>query len=779
MKKESVQDPYYSREASRYVKPVASREYLLEIIAKHKKVVTLESLIGNLKLTDQDQIEGLRRRLKAMVNDGQLIVHPTTQSYQLMTATDVKKGRIRADKDGMGYCIFSDGEASLLISPRQMRQVFDGDLVMVYARHISPEESNGIIVEVIERNTHFLVGHLSHARDSNYVIPLNRRNQHNRISLSDTNSDIAEGTLVKVQIDQQPSRTTSALGHIVSSFDDSLNGQETDIALLNHRLRHQWPEDVLNEAAAIDQNIDEKALNSRFDLRHLPFVTIDGSDSKDFDDAVYACRDGKHFRLQVAIADVSEYVQPNSALDRETRLRGNSVYFPREVIPMLPERLSTGICSLNPGEDRLALVCEMKITAKGKVVDYSFFEAVFRSHARLTYDQVSALVDHNQTPDWAENVRDNVVNLEKVYQGFLAHRQQRGALEIELPELRFIFSGLNIEKLDLVHRNTAHKMIEEAMLAANVCAAQLLDQHKIPALYRTHDEPDPQRLEDFRQYLKLSNLRLTGGNTPRPKDFLQLIKKLPQVDHPEIVYTQLLRTMMKAEYRPDCNPHFGLAYEHYCHFTSPIRRYPDLLVHRAIRTLIHSRRPANGLKRIKGAGVWKQAQSYPYDYQELVAIGLQCTDNESRAENASRDVQQYLRCSYLQQFVGNTFEGIVKAVTSFGLFIEMPGTCSEGLMHISQIGKDYYVYDALSMSLRGERTGTSYSLGSTIQVRLTKINIEQGLIDLEPANKPPSSSGKGKKKSQSGKKKQATQKTPEGSNKTEKKSTRRFRKKIR
>ena len=738
MNKNPAQDPYYSREASRYVKPIASREHLLKIISKQEKTTTLKSLINTLALTDQDQIEGLSRRLKAMLSDGQLIMNPTTHSYQLMTATDVKKGRIRADKDGMGYCVFSDGEASLLISPRQMRQVFDGDLVMVYARHTSPGESNGIIVEVIERNTHFLIGHLSRSRDSSYVIPLNRRNQHNKITLSDTNSDICEGTLVKVQIDQQPSRTTSALGRIVSSFDDSLSGQETDIALLNHRLRHEWPEDVLSEAAAIDQHIDTKTLDSRFDLRHLPFVTIDGSDSKDFDDAVYACRDDKHFRLQVAIADVSEYVQPGSALDRETRLRGNSVYFPREVIPMLPERLSNDICSLNPGEDRLALVCEMKITAKGKVVDYSFFEAVFRSHARLTYDQVSSLVDQKKTPNWAANVIDNIVTLEKVYQGFLAHRQQRGALEIELPELRFIFSGDNIAKLDLVHRNTAHKMIEEAMLAANVCAAQLLNQHNVPALYRTHDEPDPQRLEDFRQYLKLSNLRLTGGNAPRPKDFLQLIKKLPQVDYPDIVYMQLLRTMMKAEYRPDCHPHFGLAYDHYCHFTSPIRRYPDLLVHRAIRTLIHSRRPAEGLKRIKGAGIWKQTQSYPYDYQQLVAIGLQCTDSENRAESASREVQQYLRCSYLQQFVGDVFEGIVKTVTRFGLFIEMPGTCSEGLMHISQIDNDYYIYDASSMSLRGERTGITYIPGSTIQVRLTKISIDQGLIDLEPANKPQS-----------------------------------------
>ena len=723
-------DPNFQREASIYVKPVASRELLLQLISEHSKPVSLEQLTQELGLTDPDQIEGLRRRIVAMVRDGQ-IKADSNNVFQLMARSSLKSGRISATKDGTGYCIFDDVSEPLLIRAQQMRQVFDGDQVLVNERIQAGYEPDGVIVEVTERNTLSIVGNFYRTPSTSYVVPLNKRNQHISIHISGDTSDIAEGALVEVKIDQQPAITAMSQGQIHKVFDRTQAGQEIEIALLNHRLRHEWTEKLLQEAEKVPSAITDQQIKTRFDLREQAFVTIDGEDSKDFDDAVFCKKEKSGFRLWVAIADVSEYVQPGQALDLEAQLRGNSVYFPREVLPMLPERLSNGICSLNPNQDRLALVCEMRVTAKGNVTDFFFFEAVFRSHARLTYGQVASVLENKEKSQLTKEVSANLVALEKVYQAFLHSRNKRGALTIELPELRFIFENDRVKSLTHTTRNIAHKIIEEAMLAANVCAAKLLAEQKIPTLYRKHDDPDTARVTEFQQFLKLLGLRLAGNGEPRPKHFLNLIEQLDKIVNADIILMQILRTMSKAEYTPDQLPHFGLAYESYTHFTSPIRRYPDLLVHRAIRSLIHSRKKTTGVKRVKGSGIWKNKESYPYDKQQLATIGRHCTDTEKRAEDASRDVQQYLRCTYLQKFVGDSFQGIVKTVTKFGLFVEMEKTYSEGLLHISQLRGDYYIFDKNSMSLRGEHSGVTYSTGTKVGVRLVKVDIEQGMIDLE------------------------------------------------
>lgn len=735
-----------------YVQPVASRELLLQIMSEHEKPISMDQLIQELELTDPDQIEGLRRRIGAMLRSGQ-IKADSYNVFEVMPRDSLKAGRIRATKDGTGYCVFDDSSEPLLIRSQQMRQVFDGDQVLVNERLQSGYEPDGIIVEVTERNTLALVGNFHRTQSTAYVVPLNRRNQHISITITDSTTEIVDGSLVEVTIDQQPAITIMAQGHIAKTFDRAQAGMEVEVALLNHRLQHEWTDELLAEAEKIPDAINDQQIKQRFDLREQAFVTIDGEDSKDFDDAVFCQKESSGFRLWVAIADVSEYVQPGQILDSEAQLRGNSVYFPREVLPMLPERLSNGICSLNPGQDRLALVCEMCVNAKGNVTDFWFFEAVFRSHARLTYNQVATMLETKQPSQVSAEVDNNLLALEQVYQVFLRNRTNRGALAIELPELRFIFEDEQIKNVAQVHRTLAHKIIEEAMLAANVCAAQLLTTHEVPALYRAHDDPDADRVKEFRQFLKLSGLQLSGGARPQPQHFLQLIERLDGVANADIIFMQLLRTMSKAEYTSDCLPHFGLAYESYTHCTSPIRRYPDLLVHRAIRSLIHSRKKVTGVKRITGSDTWKLAQSYPYDKQQLATLGRHCTDTEKRAEDASRDVQQYLRCTYLQKFVGNTFTGIVKTVTKFGLFIEMATTYSEGLLHISQLRDDYYIFDSSSMSLRGEHSGTGYSPGTTIEVRLIKVDIDQGMVDLELANANTSTStnrGKGKDKTRKG-----------------------------
>ncbi|MDG6403909.1 ribonuclease R, partial [Pseudomonas quasicaspiana] len=508
-------------------------------------------------------------------------------------------------------------------------------------------------------------------------------------------------------------------------------------------------EAVLKEAAKLKPEVEEKDKENRVDLRHLPFVTIDGEDARDFDDAVYCeAKPGKlrlfsgGWKLYVAIADVSSYVKIGSALDAESQVRGTSVYFPERVVPMLPEQLSNGLCSLNPHVDRLAMVCEMTISKTGEMTDYVFYEAVIHSHARLTYNKVSTMLEQPKSSDARQlrgeypDVLPHLKQLYALYKVLLGARHVRGAIDFETQETRIIFgTERKIAEIRPTTRNDAHKLIEECMLAANVATAEFLKKHEIPALYRVHDGPPPERLEKLRAFLGELGLSLhKGKDGPTPKDYQALLETVRDRPDYHLIQTVMLRSLSQAVYSSDNNGHFGLNYEAYTHFTSPIRRYPDLLTHRAIRSVIRSKQDTPHVRRA-GAAVIPKARIYPYDDAILEQLGEQCSMNERRADEATRDVVNWLKCEFMKDRVGESFPGVITAVTGFGLFVELTDIYVEGLVHVTALPGDYYHFDPLHHRLAGERTGRSFRLGDTVEVRVMRVDLDERKIDFEMAEK--------------------------------------------
>jgi ribonuclease R len=487
---------------------------------------------------------------------------------------------------------------------------------------------------------------------------------------------------------------------------------EIEIALRKHDLPYQFPAEVEKLSARFPSKVLKKDLVKREDLRHLPLVTIDGETARDFDDAVYCERDGKNYKLYVAIADVSHYVKPSDALDQEAFNRGNSVYFPRRVIPMLPEALSNGLCSLNPQVDRLCMVCEINLDSAGDFQDYSFYPAVMFSHARLTYTKVAAMLE-NPKGEEAKQYQDLLPHIQLLYKLFkvlLKARDLRGAIDFETVETQMIFNDEGkIERILPVKRNDAHRLIEECMLAANVCASDFLQKHKQPTLYRIHEGPTPEKLAALRDFLKEFGVQLGGGDDPKAKDYAKTLSRIKDRPDAQLLQTVMLRSLRQAVYSPDNVGHFGLAYESYTHFTSPIRRYPDLLVHRAIKAVLN-----------------KTAYS-PGNWYEL---GEHCSQTERRADEATRDVETWLKCYYMQDRIGESFEGVVSGVAGFGLFVALDGIYVEGLVHVSELPSDYFHFDAVRHMLLGERTGKRYRLGDRLRVRLVRVDLESSRIDF-------------------------------------------------
>jgi ribonuclease R len=716
----SKKDPHAEREAQKYERPIASRELIMAYLEEVGKPTSLKEIIIALDMDDEEQQIALKRRLRAMERDGQ-VMRTRGKKFGLVVPMELIRGRVIGRKDGYGFVVPELGGDDIFLSPYQMRAVFPDDIVLVRAvgtdRRGRPE---GTIVEIIQRNTHQIVGRLFHEEGVDFVVP-ERKNINQDVLITENSKIKAQtGHYVVVNITTQPTQRRQPVGEITEILGERrAPGMETEVAIRSHGLRYLWSAEIDQDVRKIPSLVQEGELVGRKDLRALPFVTIDGVDAKDFDDAVY-CEPHKDggWTLYVAIADVSHYVQPNSSLDQEAALRGNSVYFPSRVIPMLPEALSNEICSLKPQVDRLVMVCQMRISKEGQLEHHEFYEGVIYSHARLTYAEVARMLEHPKTNQHALLV--HLQHLHELYKKLYRQRTIRGALNFETTETRIIFDEHDkIREIVPVERNDAHKIIEECMLIANVATARFLQHHHMPVLYRVHEGPTNERLEKLHDFLRGVGLRLPGGDAPTSKDYAKLLERLQNRPDAHLIQTVLLRSLQQAIYTPSNKGHFGLAYDAYCHFTSPIRRYPDLLVHRAIRHVL-SKQPA---------------EKFNYNNTQITELGKTCSKTERSADLATRDVVDWLKCHYMLEKVGNSYEGIIVDITSFGAFVELKNVYVQGLIHITALENDYYLYDAPHHRLVGQRSGMQYRLGDPIFVQVARVDVDERQIDFVLAQK--------------------------------------------
>ncbi|MES2821358.1 MAG: ribonuclease R [Pseudomonadota bacterium] len=739
-------DPEAAREAEKYENPVPSRELILKQLSDRGSPASREELVAEFGLTTEEQHEALRRRLRAMERDGQLI-YTRRGTYAPVDKLDLILGRVSGHRDGFGFLVPDDGSDDLFLSPAQMRLVFDGDRALARVAGLDRRgRREGAIVEVISRSHESIVGRYYEEGGIGFVVADNPKVTQEVLVTPGRNAGAKQGQFVEVKITHWPTPRFQPQGDVVEVVGNYMApGMEIDVALRSYDIPHVWPEAVVKEAARLKPEVEEKDKEKRVDLRHLPFVTIDGEDARDFDDAVFCEKNGSNWRLfsggwklYVAIADVSHYVSIGSALDDEAQVRGNSVYFPERVIPMLPEELSNGLCSLNPKVDRLAMVCEVSLSKAGKMTDYQFYEAVIHSHARLTYNKVSSMLEHPKSAEGKQlrgeyaEVLPHLKQLHSLYKVLLEARHVRGAIDFETQETRIIFgAGRKIAEIRPTTRNEAHKLIEECMLAANVATAEFLKKHEIPALYRVHDGPPPERLEKLRAFLGELGLSLhKGKDGPSPKDYQALLQSIQGRPDFHLIQTVMLRSLSQAVYSADNQGHFGLNYEAYTHFTSPIRRYPDLLTHRAIRSVIRSKADTPHVKRAGGVMIPK-ARIYPYDVAALGQLGEQCSLSERRADEATRDVVNWLKCEFMKDRVGETFPGVITAVTGFGLFVELKDIYVEGLVHVTALPGDYYHFDPVHHRLAGERSGRSFRLGDSVEVKVMRVDLDERKIDFE------------------------------------------------
>ena len=710
-------DPHLEREKERYGHPLPSREFMLQVLKEQGVPVTEAALQSLLGITAEEH-EIFSRRLAAMVREGQ-IMRNRKGDICVVEKLDLIKGRVQGHADGFGFLIPDDGSPDLFLGPKEMHKVLHGDRVMLRETGVDRRgRREGTIVEVLERGITQLVGRLHADHGILFVEAENRRISQDILVPKEESMGAKAGQVVMVEIIQQPSKNAQPIGRIIEILGDySAPGMEIEIALRKYDLPYEFPPEVEKLSAKFPATALESDLSGRRDLRHLSLVTIDGETARDFDDAVYCERDGNGYKLYVAIADVSHYVRPSDALDREAFNRGNSVYFPRRAIPMLPEVLSNGLCSLNPQVDRLCMVCEMDLDADGDFLAYHFYPAVMYSHARFTYTKVAAMLEHPQGEDAQQHAQllPHIQLLYKLFKVLLQAREKRGAIDFETIETQMIFNEQGkIERILPVKRNDAHRLIEECMLAANVCASDFLQQHKQLTLYRIHEGPTPEKLIALRDFLKEFGLQLSGGDEPHAKDYARTLAEIKDRPDAQLLQTVMLRSLRQAVYSPDNVGHFGLAYESYTHFTSPIRRYPDLLVHRAIKAVL------NG------------TTYSPGDWHEL---GMHCSQMERRADEASRDVESWLKCFYMQDRIGECFDGVISSVTGFGLFVALDGIYVEGLVHISELPSDYFHFDAAKHMLLGERSGKRYRLGDRLRIKIVRVDLETSKIDFVLAGK--------------------------------------------
>ncbi|MDN3557318.1 ribonuclease R [Halomonas maura] len=740
-------DTHASREAHKYDKPAPSREYLLARLEEYGKPITHEAMSQLLGLEDEDLQEAVRRRLAAMERDGQ-VLRNRRGAYALIDKLDLIKGRVLGHRDGFGFLLRDDGKKpDLVLPPRQMRRVFHGDHVLV---RVSGRDRRGrdeaTIVEILARNTQTIVGvYRENTPEFGVLIPENPRIAQEIIIPHKANGGARDGQVISATIIKQPETRVQPVGEVAEVLGERMDpGMEIDIAIRSYEIPAEFPPEVHDQIAGMSAEVAEVDKQHRIDLRDVPLVTIDDESAKDFDDAVCAWKTKSgSWKLLVAIADVSHYVRPGSPLDQEAITRGNSVYFPGQVVPMLPELLSNGLCSLNPAVDRLALVCEMNISKTGAISRYRFYEGVFRSHARLTYNKVAAILDDDgeQGEALREEHRElvpSLKNLHALYRLLREARVERGAIDFETIETAILFNEeRKIEQIVPRSRNDAHKIIEECMLAANVATARFLDKHDLPALYRIHERPSPERLDKLRLFLNELGLSLGGGDEPTPQDYRDLAEAIKARDDSDIIQTVMLRSMSQAVYSPQNEGHFGLAYPAYAHFTSPIRRYPDLIVHRAIRSVIRGPRQTNTVLRADGASVEPPSKWCPYTFEQMLELGEHCSMTERRADDATRDVEGWLKCEFMSDKLGEVYEGTIASVTQFGIFVRLDEVFVEGLVHVTALPSDYYHYEPEKHRLKGERSGMSYRLGDGVSVQVARVDLDDRKIDFELADDKP------------------------------------------
>ncbi|OGU24569.1 MAG: ribonuclease R [Hydrogenophilales bacterium RIFOXYD1_FULL_62_11] len=705
-------DPFYEREIERYESPLPSREYILQLLTEAGCPVDADALAEQLKITD-DERELFQRRLGAMQRDGQLMLN-RKRLLCLPDKLDLIKGRVEGHPDGFGFVSPDEDGDDLFLSPKEMHRVLHGDKVLVRVAGFDRRgRREAKIVEVLEHVNKFVVGRYYSEDGIGFLIAENRRINQDILVPAGNEGAAQSGQVVTVEIVTQPGAHNEAIGRVSEILGSYTGpGMEIEIALRKHDLPYVFPPDVEKQAAGLPNKVLKKDMAGREDIRHLPLVTIDGETARDFDDAVYCEPLGRSgFRLIVAIADVSHYVKPSDALDTEGYERGNSVYFPRRVIPMLPEALSNGLCSLNPEVDRLSMVCDMQVSSTGNIKEYRFYPAVIYSHARLTYNQVWDWLSGATQPDAKQTaLMPHLQALDKLFRTLLKARAKRGAIDFGSTETQMQFDDEGkIKAIVPVIRNDAHRIIEECMLAANVCASDYLHANQQPALFRVHEGPTPEKLAALRGFMAEFGLDLAGGDKPHAKDYATLLEQIKPRPDAGLLQTVMLRSLKQAVYSPDNKGHFGLAYEAYTHFTSPIRRYPDLLVHRGIKAVL------NGEKLpVKG----------------LAEIGVHCSMTERRADDATRDVDAWLKTYFMRDRIGDEYNGTVSAVTNFGMFVALDEIFIEGLVHVSELGQDYFHYDQSKHWMLGERTGKRYRLGDRVRIKVMRADIETSKIDF-------------------------------------------------
>ncbi|MDN2482224.1 ribonuclease R [Vibrio agarivorans] len=738
------QDPFADRESQNYENPVPSREFILEFLERAGVPMNRNDLFDALELNGEEQYEGLRRRLRAMERDGQL-VFTRRQCYALPDKLEMVKGYVIGHKDGHGW-VRPEGSVGkdndVVLPHHQMKNLIHGDFVLVQPTDNSKRgRREGRLVRVLEERNTQIVGRFFLEYGYSYVVPDDSRISQDILIPNEHKAGARMGNVVVIEITDRGTRSRGMTGKVVEVLGENMApGMETQIAIRTHQIPHEWPQEVDKQISGLGEEVPEEAKVGRVDLRELPLVTIDGEDARDFDDAVYCeAKKSGGWRLWVAIADVSYYVRPDTALDKEAVERGNSVYFPSQVVPMLPEVLSNGLCSLNPQVDRLCMVCEMTISSTGKLSGYKHYEAVMNSHARLTYNKVNAILEGDEELGARyEPLIPHLQELHKMYKVLKQARDNRGAIEFETIETKFIFNAeRKIDRIEPVIRNDAHKIIEECMILANIASASLVEKAKEPALYRIHESPGELKLQGFRDFLGELGLELKGGLEPSPTDYAELVHKISERQDKELIQTMLLRSLKQAVYNADNAGHFGLALKRYAHFTSPIRRYPDLLLHRAIKYLIAKQAGTNKDR-------WTPTGGFHYSFDDMDVFGEQCSMTERRADDATREVADWLKCEYMQDHVGEELEGVIANVTSFGFFVRLTDLHIDGLVHISNLANDYYQYDPIGQRLIGESFGLIYRLGDAVKVKVLSVNLNDKQIDFELVETSRKLRGKGK-----------------------------------
>ncbi len=696
----------------------------------------------------------MAKRLKAMEREGQ-IAQDKSGNFSALAQVNLIVGRVSSHRDGYGFLTPDDGSPDLFLPEREMARILNGDRIS--ARVVGTDRKGrleGSVSEILERaNTH-IIGRLIQENGVWLIAPEdNRINQD--ILLAGAPGKAKAGQVVSVELLEQPTKYSQALGKIVEilgEIDDP--GIEIEIAVRKFGVPHEFSDATQKAASKLPFDVQAKDIDERVDLRDVALVTIDGEDARDFDDAVYCepCKIGreKGYRLLVAIADVSHYVKPNDAIDGDALLRSTSVYFPRRVIPMLPEKLSNGLCSLNPNVDRLTLVCDMVVSLDGEVTAYQFYPAVIHSAARFTYTEVAAILGNTKGPEAHKRLPlvPHLLHLYEVFQVLLKARHRRGAIDFETTETYIVANAAGkIEKILPRTRNDAHRLIEECMLAANVCAANLLQEYEHLGVYRIHAGPTKEKLTQVRNFLRQVGLNLMGGDKPSASDYAQLMEKIKSRPDSQLLQTMLLRSMQQAVYSPDNIGHFGLSYDAYAHFTSPIRRYPDLLTHRAIKAILQGKKYepkgidtsvlnttiSNAAR--KQLAVDRAAGKERQQKEQTIwdMLGTHCSANERRADEASRDVEAWLKCYYMKSKLGEEFSGTISGVTQFGLFVQLDEMFVEGLVHITELGADYFQFDEARHELRGERSGKRYQLTDKVRVVVSRVDIDARKIDLSLA----------------------------------------------